>query len=83
MGSSLTALFGSVFSEEQVDEHSFEKFCEWRREKHQKNKNVQKATDEALMALSHWAARLSKVCLSSSQYQDTFSASYIFVSFSV
>ncbi|KAI7807028.1 serine/threonine-protein kinase 31-like [Triplophysa rosa] len=60
LGSSLTALFGSVLPEEQVDEHSFEKFCEWSREKHQKTKNVQKATDEALMALSNWAARLSK-----------------------
>ncbi|XP_056617631.1 serine/threonine-protein kinase 31-like isoform X2 [Triplophysa dalaica] len=60
VGTSLTALFGSVLPEEQVDEHSFEKFCEWRREKHQKTKDVQKATDEALMALSNWAARLTK-----------------------
>lgn len=60
---SLTALFGSVLPDEQVDEHSFEKFCEWKREKHQKTKNVQKASDGALVALSNWAARLSKVCL--------------------
>ncbi|KAA0703026.1 Serine/threonine-protein kinase 31 [Triplophysa tibetana] len=60
VGTSLNALFGSVLPEGQVDDHSFEKFFEWRRVKHQKTKDVQKATDEALMALSNWAARLSK-----------------------
>lgn len=59
----MTALFGSVLPEEQVCDHSFEKLCEWRREKQKKTKDVQKATDEALMALSNWAARLTKVCL--------------------
>ncbi|XP_055066329.2 serine/threonine-protein kinase 31 [Misgurnus anguillicaudatus] len=62
--SSLTALFSSVSPEEQMNEHSFEKFCEWKRAKFQKTKNVQKATDDALLAVSNWAARLSKfVCL--------------------
>jgi len=47
---------------EQTEEYSFENFCEWKGNKQQKVKNVRKATDEALLALSGWAARLSKVC---------------------
>lgn len=64
VASSLTAVFSSVMLVEQTEEYSFEKFCEWKGQKQQKIKNVRKATDEALLALSGWAARLSKfLCL--------------------
>ncbi|XP_067249120.1 serine/threonine-protein kinase 31-like [Chanodichthys erythropterus] len=60
VASSLTAIFSSVMVAEQIEEYSFEKFCEWKGHKQQKIKNVRKTTDEALLALSSWAARLSK-----------------------
>ncbi|XP_016413986.1 serine/threonine-protein kinase 31 isoform X1 [Sinocyclocheilus rhinocerous] len=60
VASSLTATFSSVMLVEQTEECSFEKFCEWKGHKQQKIKNVRKATDEALLALSSWATRLSK-----------------------
>ncbi|ROL49884.1 Serine/threonine-protein kinase 31 [Anabarilius grahami] len=60
VASSLTAIFSSVMVAEQTEEYSFEKFCEWKGHKQQKIKNVRKTTDEALLALSGWAARLSK-----------------------
>ncbi|KAK2903315.1 hypothetical protein Q8A67_008028 [Cirrhinus molitorella] len=60
IASSLTAMFSSVMLAEQTEECSFEKFCEWKGHKQQKIKNVRKTTDEALLALSRWAAKLSK-----------------------
>ncbi|KAK9960598.1 hypothetical protein ABG768_008444 [Culter alburnus] len=60
VASSLTAIFSSVMVTEQIEEYSFEKFCEWKGHKQQKIKNVRKTTDEALLALSGWAAKLSK-----------------------
>ncbi|XP_073702696.1 serine/threonine-protein kinase 31 [Garra rufa] len=60
VATSLTAIFSSVILEEQTEECSFEKFCEWKGHKQQKIKNVRKTTDEALFALSSWAAKLSK-----------------------
>ncbi|XP_042628272.1 serine/threonine-protein kinase 31-like isoform X3 [Cyprinus carpio] len=60
VASSLTAMFSSVMLVEQTEERSFEKFCEWKEHKQKKIKNVRKATDEALLALSSWATRLSK-----------------------
>ncbi|XP_048009659.1 serine/threonine-protein kinase 31-like [Megalobrama amblycephala] len=60
VASSLTATFSSVMVVEQIEEYSFEKFCEWKGHKQQKIKNVRKTTDEALLALSGWAAKLSK-----------------------
>ncbi|XP_059363471.1 serine/threonine-protein kinase 31-like isoform X1 [Carassius carassius] len=60
VASSLTAMLSSVMLGEKTEECSFEKFCEWKEHKQQKIKNVRKATDEALLALSSWATRLSK-----------------------
>uniref|UniRef100_A0A673HYP7 Serine/threonine kinase 31 n=1 Tax=Sinocyclocheilus rhinocerous TaxID=307959 RepID=A0A673HYP7_9TELE len=60
VASSLTAIFSSLMLAEQTEECSFEKFCEWKGHKQQKTKNVRKTTDEALLALSCWAAKLSK-----------------------
>ncbi|XP_067305868.1 serine/threonine-protein kinase 31-like [Pseudorasbora parva] len=60
VASSLTAIFSSVMLAEETEEYSFEKFCEWKGQKQHKIKNTRKATDEALLALSGWAARLSK-----------------------
>lgn len=64
VASSLTAVFSSVMLPEQIDDYAFEKFCEWKRHKQQRIKTVQKATDEALLALSGWASSFSKfLCL--------------------
>ncbi|RXN33391.1 serine threonine- kinase 31 isoform X1 [Labeo rohita] len=60
VASSLTAIFSSVMLPEETEECSFEKFCEWKGHKQQKIKNVRKTTDDALLALSSWAAKLSK-----------------------
>ncbi|XP_050986540.1 serine/threonine kinase 31 [Labeo rohita] len=60
VASSLTAIFSSVMLAEETEECSFEKFCEWKGHKQQKIKNVRKTTDDALLALSSWAAKLSK-----------------------
>ncbi|KAF4103466.1 hypothetical protein G5714_016349 [Onychostoma macrolepis] len=60
VASSLTAIFSSLMLAEQTEECSFEKFCEWKGHKQQKIQNLRKTTDEALLALSCWAAKLSK-----------------------
>ncbi|XP_036434055.1 serine/threonine-protein kinase 31-like [Colossoma macropomum] len=64
VSSSLTAVFtddsNESVSAEDVEDQAFEKFCEWKNQKHQNSTSVQQATDKALCALSDWAANASK-----------------------
>ncbi|KAL7887538.1 hypothetical protein AOLI_G00052590 [Acnodon oligacanthus] len=64
VSSSLTAVFTDDSNEsvslENVEDQAFEKFCEWKNQKHQNSKKVQQATDKALCALSGWAANTFK-----------------------
>ncbi|XP_043117691.1 serine/threonine-protein kinase 31-like [Puntigrus tetrazona] len=60
VASSLTAMFSSLTLVEQPEEFSFQKFCEWKWHKQQKIQSLRKTTDDALLALSSWAAKLSK-----------------------
>uniref|UniRef100_A0A4W4G298 Protein kinase domain-containing protein n=1 Tax=Electrophorus electricus TaxID=8005 RepID=A0A4W4G298_ELEEL len=58
--SKLTAVRGSVLTE-NIEDQSFEYFCNWKTQKHQNSRNMRQATDQALCALSDWAANVSKV----------------------
>ncbi|KAK1795245.1 hypothetical protein P4O66_010425 [Electrophorus voltai] len=57
--SKLTAVRGSVLTE-NIEDQSFEYFCNWKTQKHQNSRNMRQATDQALCALSDWAANVSK-----------------------
>ncbi|TSK87587.1 Serine/threonine-protein kinase 31 [Bagarius yarrelli] len=59
VSSSLMAVFGSVPTDVVLDQ-TLEQFCEWKTQKHCKLRNVRQATDQALCALSNWAANTSK-----------------------
>ncbi|XP_076826806.1 serine/threonine-protein kinase 31 [Brachyhypopomus gauderio] len=59
----LMAVCGSVLTEDTEDQ-SFEQFCNWKSQEHQNSRNLCQATDQALTALSAWAANISKsLCL--------------------
>ncbi|XP_066538739.1 serine/threonine-protein kinase 31-like isoform X2 [Hoplias malabaricus] len=64
VSSSLKAVFTldntELFPADDVEDQSFEKFCEWKNQKDEKSKNVQEATDKALCALSDWGDNIRK-----------------------
>uniref|UniRef100_A0A3B1IQV6 Serine/threonine kinase 31 n=1 Tax=Astyanax mexicanus TaxID=7994 RepID=A0A3B1IQV6_ASTMX len=62
VSSSLKAVFTADSNDEvsEVEDQAFEKFCEWKNQKHQNSRSVQHETDMALGALSDWAANTSK-----------------------
>ncbi|TRY94305.1 hypothetical protein DNTS_030385 [Danionella cerebrum] len=63
VASSLMAICHSATPMEK-EEFAFERFLEWKEQKQQKIKSIQKASDEAILALSSWAARLTEfLCL--------------------
>ncbi|XP_062322758.1 serine/threonine kinase 31 isoform X2 [Osmerus eperlanus] len=61
---SLAAVFG-LFSPEEVDEHAFEQYYQWKTQTHQQSSSVRDETDKALGALCTWSENIGKFfCLS-------------------
>ncbi|XP_046899246.1 serine/threonine kinase 31 [Hypomesus transpacificus] len=61
---SLATVFGP-FSPEEVDEHAFEQYYQWKTQTRQQSSSVRDETDKALSALCTWSENIGKFfCLS-------------------
>ena len=63
---SLATVFGP-FSPEEVDEHAFEQYYQWKTQTRQQSSSVRDETDKALSALCTWSENIGKVYYSPSK----------------